>query len=173
MEVQLISGNCIKIKSKKVTVIIDPSSTIQKTDADAVVSLEKDFDTKKVNGYRVVVTGPGEYEVAGLKISGVKANGDLVFVLSSDNTNAIVAKASSLKTSLSEKLDEYKIAIINADADLNESVVTAMEPRAVVLYGLKAKEGAKTLGKENSSFSSKISLSEDKLPEEMVVMLLG
>jgi hypothetical protein len=48
-----------------------------------------------------------------------------------------------------------------------------MEPNMVILYGEKAKEIAKTLGKESASVSSKITLSEDKLPEEMDVMILA
>ena len=62
--------------------------------------------------------------------------------------------------------------MINADAEVSESAVTAMEPSIVVLYGEKAREGAKALGKDSASASSKISVSEDKLPEEMDVMLL-
>ncbi|HUD05047.1 MAG TPA: hypothetical protein VMR59_03600, partial [Patescibacteria group bacterium] len=67
----------------------------------------------------------------------------------------------------------YQVVIINADTDASESMITAMEPSIVVLYGLKAKETAKALGKEAVSVQSKISFAEDKLPEETQVLVLG
>jgi CO dehydrogenase nickel-insertion accessory protein CooC1 len=96
-----------------------------------------------------------------------------MFVLTSGSVATLIAKASSLEKISAEKIGEYEILIIDADTDLNQGLVIAMEPKVVILYGEKAKEGAKKLGKEAAVTSSKIALAEDKLPEEMDVMLLG
>ena len=145
---------------------------VQKFDADAVLVIDKASDPSRVNESRVILDGVGEYEVSGLKISGLKSK-ETMYVLSSEGVAAVIAKASSLEKLSPDKVGEYKIVIINADSDLNQSIVTAMEPSAVVLYGEKKKELAKILGKENALLSSKITLMEDKLPDEMDVMLLG
>ena len=163
----------LKIKSKKTTLAIDPKTSIQKFDADAILLTGKEGDVNRITNYRVVINGAGEYEVSGLKIVGIESEDDLLFALISENVRMLVAKASSLKKISTEKIGDYQIITINTDTDVSESVITAMEPNIVVLYGLKAKETAKALGKEGVSVSSKVSFSEDKLPEETEVMLLG
>jgi hypothetical protein len=173
MDIQIFEQGSLKIKVKKTTLAINPKSSIQKFDADAVIVIDKDSDVSRVNNFRVVIDATGEYEVSGLKISGVKTEVDIMFVLTSGNVATLLASASSLEKATAEKIGEYEVLILNADADLNQGLITAMEPKVVILYGLKAKEGAKALGKEAASTASKIILAEDKLPEEMDVMLLS
>lgn len=172
MDIQIFGNDTLKIKSKKATLGIDPKPLVQKFDADAVLVIDKACDPSRVNESRIIIDGVGEYEVSGLKISGLKSK-DTMYVLSSEGVDAVIAKASSLEKLSPDKVGEYKIVIINADSDLNQSIVTAMEPSVVVLYGEKKKELAKILGKENALQSSKITLMEDKFPDEMDVMLLG
>jgi hypothetical protein len=173
MDIQIFEKNSLKIKNKKTTLAVNPRSSIQKFDADAVIIIDKDSDISRINNFRVVIDAPGEYEVSGLKISGLKTETDTMFVLTSGSVATLIAKASSLEKISAEKIGEYEILIIDADTDLNQGLVIAMEPKVVILYGEKAKEGAKKLGKEAAVTSSKIALAEDKLPEEMDVMLLG
>ena len=173
MDIQIFGVDSLKIKSKKTTLAIDPKPSIQKFDADAIVLLDKNSDVSRINNFRVVIDAVGEYEVNGLKISGVASEADIIYTIISDNIPVLIAKASALEKLSVDKVSECKILIINADSDLNQGRVTAMEPSVVVLYGLKAKEVAKNLGKENAVSSPKIMLSEDKLSEEMDVMLLS
>jgi hypothetical protein len=173
MDIQVLGSDTLKIKIKKATIAVDPKTSIQKFDADAILLTGKEADVSRVNSYRVVINGAGEYEVSGLKIVGIATNGEEpMFVLNSDNANILLSKASSLRRMSTEKVGDYKIVVINADAEISESIVTAMEPNIVILYGEKAREGAKALGKEGATSASKINISEDKLPEEMDVMLL-
>ena len=173
MDIQLLGKDSLRIKIKKTAVAVDPKSVVSKFDADAVLVMDKDSDASRVNESRITIVGAGEYEISGLKVSGIKSEKDIMYGLSSEATDVIVAKASSLETIPADKIEEYKIAIINVDSDLKQSIVTAMEPSVVILYGEKAKEGAKVLGKDSASTASKISIAEEKLPEEMDVMLLG
>lgn len=168
-----IFGETLKIKSKKATIAFDPKQSIQKFDADCVILQDNDSDISRINNYRIVIDGPGEYEISGLKISGIKSEGGTIYVLSSENINTIVTKASYLEKFSSDKIGEYQIVIINADSEINESKITAMEPRLIILYGIRATEGAKILGKENPQILPKISISEEKLPEEIEIMLLA
>jgi len=173
MDIQIVGEDSLKVKSKKTTLAIDPKTSMQKFDADAVLLTGKEGDINRITNYRVVITGPGEYEVSGLKIVGIPSEDDLLFSLISENVRTLVAKASSLKKISTDKIDDYQIVVINADAEVSESAITAMEPSIVVVYGLKAKETAKALGKEDVVVSSKASFAEDKLPEETQVIVLG
>lgn len=173
MDIQIFENNTLKIKSKKTTIAFNPKKEVSKFDADAILLNDKDTDVTRINNYRVVIDQAGEYEISGLKVSAIKSGDNILYGLSSDDTNTLIANASSLNETQKDKLSEYEIVILNADSDVNQSVVTAIEPRVVVLYGAKSAEAAKILGKENASKSSKISLSEDKFPEELDVMLLA
>lgn len=173
MDIQIVGEDSLKIKNKKATLAIDPKTATQKFDADAVLLTQKGGDVSRITNYRVVIDGIGEYEVAGLKIVSIKSDGDLIFSLISENVRTLVAKVSALKNISTEKIGDFQILIINADTEVSESAITAMEPRIIVLYGLKAKEAAKALGSEEVSVQSKVSFAEDKLPEETQVLVLG
>ena len=140
MDVALLGPNSLKIKIKKTILIIDPKKEIAKTEADAIIATQKDFDASRVNEVRVVINESGEYEVSGLKISSFRSNGELIFSFSSDSTEILLAKASALSNTPSDKLQDYGVVIVNADSHIPENVITSMEPRVIVLYGEKAIE---------------------------------
>lgn len=173
MDVTLLSQNSLKIKIKKTSLIIDPKKEIAKIDGDAIIAFENDFDSSRVNEARVVINESGEYEVSGLKISAFRSSKDLIFSFSSDSCEILLAKASALSNTPSDKLQDYGVVIVNTDSHIPENVITSMEPRVVILYGEKALEGAKTLGSQNPTKSSKVSFSESSLPEEMEIYLLS
>jgi hypothetical protein len=91
MDITLLSKNSIKIRGKKAAFIIDPLD-IQKNNADAIILLSKKADLSKVDEYRVVISGTGEYEVAGVKISGVKAGEGVVFSFFMDGVVSIFGR---------------------------------------------------------------------------------
>jgi hypothetical protein len=173
MEVALLDKTSLRIKSKHTNFIVDPFEKLSKTPTDAVIILSgRNADLSRVTDYRVVIKSPGEYEVGGIKISAIGMDGSTVYGLTVDNVDILLAKTSSV-TKVSEKLMEYQIAIFNVDSEINQTVVTALEPRVVILYGEKAIDAAKALGKEDAQVLQKFSAAEDKLPEEMQVVVLG
>lgn len=171
MEVSLIESQSIKIKSKKANFVIDPFEKLPKTPADAVLVLSENYNTDKVSDFRLVIKSVGDYEVGGVKISGISLEGNIVYDLRADGVEVLLAKASSM-TKVTDKIEDAQVAIINADAAVNPAVVTALEPRVVVLYGENSQEAAKALGKETAEKVSKFAAAEGKLPEEMQVVIL-
>lgn len=173
MEVALLDKTSLRIKSKHTNFVVDPFEKLSKTSTDAVLLLSGiNANLSKVTDYRVVIKSPGEYEVGGIKISAIDIDGSTVYALTVDNVDVLLAKTSSV-TKVSEKLKEYQIAIFNVDSEINQTVVTALEPRVVILYGEKAAEAAKALSKGDAQVLQKFSASEDKLPEEMQVIVLS
>jgi hypothetical protein len=173
MDFQILGEETLKLKCKKVNLAVDPREKIAKMDAEAILLTDKLSDVSRVNEYRVVIDGPGEYELSGLKVSGLKSEEGMIYTLVSDNADVLIARSSAINKISTDKLGDYKIVVINVDVEINQTVITAMEPSVVVLYGELKKEGAKKLGSEVATVTSKISIVEDKLPEELEVMLLG
>ncbi|OGH06688.1 MAG: hypothetical protein A2W22_02235 [Candidatus Levybacteria bacterium RBG_16_35_11] len=175
MDVIKLSENSIKIKGKKASFIVDPSNNMPKNIADAIVLLSNKVpDLDKVEGYRVVISGSGEYEVGRVKINGISTNDGLVYSFLIDGIDLLLGKATDLN-SIADKNQEHKVVIIMADLEIKESVVTTIEPRLVILYGEKKDIAIKALGKEKGEveFSKKLSFNEDRLPEEMGVAVLS
>lgn len=173
MDIAIVSKDSLKIKIKKTSLLLNPRTDMSKTDADAILAADNSIDQSRVNDYRVLINGAGEYEVSGLKIVVTRFDGSLLFNFIQEGVDVILAKASTLSKIPSDKVKDYQIAIIEADADLLQSVITAMESRIIVLYGEHAVAAAKNLSKEGLVSASKVSFSEDKLPEETEIYLLS
>lgn len=173
MEIVNVSKDCLKIKGKTGSLLIDPSSDMAKTVADAILLLsQKKATVSKVEGYRLVVEGPGEFEVSGVKISAFELANHVSYDIRVDGVEILVTQAEVLQTA-ADKAKDFHIVVIRTDLPLNQSVITALSPQVVVLYGDKAKEEAKTLGKEITQSVSKYQTTVEKLPAEMEVVVLG
>ena len=172
VDVSILSKDSIKIKGKNSSFVIDPVAQIQKVTADAIVFLkdtEEMAAAERVTDYRIIIKGAGEYEVAGTRILGTKSDGNFLYSFNIDSMSVFVVRASGL--SISQETGDYNILILNVDCDFKDTMVTGFSPGVVILFGEKAQEALKMLGKEGGK-SQKFSISADKLPLEMQAVLL-
>lgn len=172
MDIAIAGNQSIKIKGKSATFIVDPGKEMPKTSADAVILLEgfENVDVSRVTDSRIIINGAGGYEVGGVKISGTTTDKGTLYKFSIDEVVVIIGRAAETKA---EGFNACQVAVVNAESDFNESFVTTLEPKIVFLYGEKSKEEAKSLGAENVSSSPKVSITKDKLPEKMEVIVLN
>jgi L-ascorbate metabolism protein UlaG (beta-lactamase superfamily) len=78
MEITYIGHSCFKIKGKTLSIVIDPYDPkigykLPKLNADVVLVTHDHFDHNNVSGvsdYRLVIDGPGEYEIGGAFVYG-------------------------------------------------------------------------------------------------------
>lgn len=175
MEIALLSKNCLKVRGKSSSFIINPSSDISKTEADGVLSFDASgsIDTSKISEFRVIISGPGEYEIIGVKISAIKSADSLIYRLIVDKMSVIVGRASAISPSL-ENIEPAHIAIVEADILPSDKTATAIQPNIVILYGEKATEAAKLLKEGTGSASvNKFSVTFEKLPQDLEVVMLS
>ncbi|MEX2007338.1 MAG: hypothetical protein WD992_01055 [Candidatus Levyibacteriota bacterium] len=171
MEIAYLGNNCVKIRSKLANFIIDPTENISKTEADAIISLNgNESNISKVSQFRLIVSGPGEYEIKGVKISGTKSDAGIIYRLTLDKLGVILGKASLV--SKSENVSA-NVVVLDADEVPSDKVITAMQPNVVVMYGEKAKEAAKTLKDGGVESVNRFVVAYEKLPQEMEVVVLG
>ena len=172
MDISIVGGNSIKLKGKQATFVVDPVEKMPKTSADAIILLNgsRNIDVGRVTDYRIIIDGPGGYEVGGVKISGTKTSKETLYKLSIDNISIILGSAADAKM---EGFNVCQIAVVNTTENFNESFVTALEPKMTILYGDKKTESAKTLGAESVVLVSKITITRDKLPGKMEIVVLG
>lgn len=174
MDVTILNENTLRVRGKNASIIINPSSSTSKTETDAVLLLGNNFDynSAKIEGSRITIKGPGEYEISGVKISTIGVDDERVAKIDVDGVKVLVGSGASIEK-IHDKIEEAEVAVINSDADFNHSILTSLEANALLIYGSKKMEVAKSLGKDEPVSSGKYSTSADKLPQEMEVVLLS
>lgn len=172
MDIAICGKNSIKLKGKQVTFIVDPGKEMPKTSADAIILLNgsNGIDVARVTDSRIIIDGPGGYEVGGVKISATKMPKGNLYRLSIDGVSIVLGSATDAEM---EGFNVCQVAIVNTNNGFNEAFVTALEPKVTVLYGDKKIESAKTLGAENVVLVPRITITKDKLPEKMEIVVLG
>lgn len=172
MDISLVNKDCIKLKGKKASFVIDPEKDTPKTSADAILLTRSlGSDTSRVSDFRVVIEGSGEFEVTGSKIAAVTTPKGIVYKLSIDNVSIVSGKSVDF-SKLESNFTACDIALINVDSEFNESFITTLSPKIVVLYGENKLVGAKKLGAQNLTPVTKFSAAKDKLPEKMEIVVL-
>lgn len=171
MEIAVVSPSSIRIKGKQVSFVVDPTPTKAKQAADAVfITQGNTLESPDIEGVRLTMSGAGEYEVGGVKITGVKSGETTSYFFTVDGITMLIAAASSLNGK--ESLRDVAVAVIAADTLADQSALATVANAAAVFYGEQAAENVKALGKEVQPIAKYVTTKE-KLPQEMEVVLLA
>lgn len=142
MEITLLSKSSLRIKGKKGALVVNPTSEIKaKVACDAIVLTSNNvpFAANKVEGSRVTISGSGEYEVAGIKITAHKINREIVYQIYVDATLVLLGKVSTIER-FKDKFQGADVAVLEADTLCDEAMLATLEPSAAVFYGEKTNE---------------------------------
>lgn len=168
MEIAYLSKSGLRIKGKQATIAIDPQD---KSSYDAVLLLTKISEEVIKQEDGILITGAGEYEIGGIKITCMRSDADLFYSIIVDGVEVLVGKLDSLEK-MQHKLKEYHIVVVNCVEEVNASFITSLAENVVMFYGDKAKEISASFGKENVKIMNKFSSTKDKLPTEVETILL-
>ncbi|MBI5123379.1 hypothetical protein HZA75_05990 [Candidatus Roizmanbacteria bacterium] len=168
MEITLLPKNGLRLKGKQTTLAIDPQD---KATYGGVLLIEKSAD-QIINQEEVIISSTGEYEIGGIKMTGSRTEGGMLYSLSIDGVEVLVGKLDALEK-MQHKLKEHNIVIVKCDVEGNASFITSLAENVVIFYGDKAKEIASSFGKENIKEMSKYSTTKDKLPADVETIVLA
>lgn len=170
MEISLLSPQSVRVKGKQGALVVNPSGKV--SNVSAIVSFEgMQVDKTKVDEGIVVLKGPGEYEVAGIKVSGIRNGGETVYSMTVDNVDILLGRGKAIEKDHT-KLREHNIVVLFNDTVTDSSFITALAPNVVMFYGPNAEDSIKQLAKEGYRKETKYQTSADKLPQEMEEVLL-
>jgi hypothetical protein len=174
MDITYLSDGALRIKGKNATLVINPTKNMPKTPAEGVIKLwdYPEFSVDKIEDQRIVIDGPGEYEVGGVKISASKVESKVVGKIDIDNVKILAGSGVSVEK-IAEKAEGGGVIVVSADSPFNHDSLASMEPSVLIVYGDKSEEVAKSLGKTEITRVNKFSAAADKLPEEMQFVMLG
>jgi hypothetical protein len=167
MEIALLLKNALRIKGKTATFIVNPQNIVS---ANAFLSLTPaaDFGSDET----VVLNGAGEYEIGGVKITGMRNDKSVLYSMHIDSMEVVVGSIGLLSV-LQHKLKEYNVVVVNCDETADASFLTSLAVNGVLFYGEKAAEVAQGFEKEKLQKMNKYSASLGKLPAEMETVLLA
>lgn len=173
MEISILPKSSIKIKGKKSSLIIDSSSLATKAETDGVILFNNPNAgvSSKASSYRVVIAGPGDYEVGGIKISGIRQGSDTYYIIHIDGLSMLLCRVGTVDK-LKDSLAETQISLLYADKSIDKASVGILSSKIVAIYGERLEEYMQTFSKggdddTQKKATGKIVVSYDKLPSEM------
>lgn len=211
MEITWFGQSFFRLKGKTTTLLIDPFDPEMvglklPKDLSASVALTTHNhgdhnNTKVITNQKLIIAGPGEYEVEGVTITGTRTFHDktggserginTVYNMTVDGVN--VVHLGDLGHELTEEqiteigtVDVLLVpvgGVYTITASEAVKVVNQLEPRIVIpmhykVDGLKieletAEPFLKEMGAESVEATPKLSITKDKLPEETTVVVLS
>jgi hypothetical protein len=169
MEIALLTKSGIRIKGKQGVVAIDPAD---KANYEATLLLEKSAEEVSHSDESLMITGAGEFEIGGIKMTGMRSEKDLLYSITVDGVEVLVGKLASLEK-MQHKLKDHHIVLVDCVDTGNASFITSLAEKVVMFYGAKADEISASFGKENVKKMNKFSSTKDKLPAEVETILLA
>ncbi|MBI2036627.1 MBL fold metallo-hydrolase [Candidatus Microgenomates bacterium] len=176
MDIYFLGQGAVRIRGKKTTLAVDPFTKIE-ADAALLTSYDEALSQlPKVNNFRVVISGPGEYEVGGAAILGVGVGGITTYSIKIDGISLFHAGAITRPLTDAE-IDKYPnidIAFLPVVGEI-ASLIAKLEPKIVIpIYVTKENidQFLKEVGKEGLSPKDKLTVSREKLPPELEVIWL-
>jgi len=171
MEIALLPKNGLKIRGKYASILVD---ALDKTVLySAIILLDCDTKTSAMQGGDgVLIEGPGEYEVGGIKIKGYRHDALVAYSLNVDGIDVLLGTIEALEK-MQQKLKEHNIIVVAANSVIDSSFVTGLASNAVIFYGEKGNEVVKGFATETVKMLAKYQVTKDKLPQEMETVLLA
>jgi len=167
MEIALLPKSSLRIKGKTAAFVINPQGAVV-ANAAMLFDPNAEFESEET----VTLKGAGEYEIGGVKITGLRNEKSVLYSMQVDGME-IVAGPVALLSAMQHKLKEHNVVIVSCDEVTDASFLTSLAVNAVLFYGDKAQEVAQAFEKENLQKMTKYSASLGKLPAEMETVLLS
>jgi hypothetical protein len=129
MEIRLNDNRTALIKGKKESILLNPSAEtikLNKSNSRVILITEKAFDGFGLDGEKVLIRGPGEYEVGGLEVVGMSGGeGQTIYVVNVDGVNiGIVGNLTvGLTDKKIERVDEVDVLIVSLGNMTNKVIL--------------------------------------------------
>jgi hypothetical protein len=169
MEIVLLKNQGVMVKSKSGSLGI---SARQKPEFNAILYLNDSPGSYVSEQTGVVIGAPGEYEVSGIKVRGVRVEDQTVYMLLVNNVEVLVGTLKSLER-VHSKLQESMVVLVEADVVTDPSFLTALAEHVIVFFGEQAQELANKYLKDTVKTQAKIQIQKEKLPAELETVLLA
>lgn len=151
MEITKLHESTIRIKGKNASVVIDP---LVKCEAEVVIATQpvENLSLDKVSNMRLIISGPGEYEVGGISITGKDTKTGMMYQI--HEQSKIIFVTSQEIASVPDD-EEYDCLIVKVISEFKDDSLGPINAKCVILYGDVA---LATIKSENQEKISKVNI---------------
>lgn len=168
MEITILSKGGIRLKGKQATLVVDSVSDLANVNGALFLSKLSVLPLDDT----LIIDGPGDYEVGGVKVSTVRTEKDLIHSVTMDGIEILVGDITATER-VHTKVKEHNIVLLHATAIIDVAFVASLTPGVLMLYGEHAPAVAEKTGKEGIQTMNKFTITLEKLPLEMATILLA
>ena len=168
MEISRLSDDSIKLKGKTASLIVNPEKVSE--DFQGALYLTSGSSKNPLYGQGIAIDSPGEYEIGGVKIKGVRKDDSMMYTMEIDGVNLIIGKLSTLEK-MQGKYQDLALACIEVDSPIDPSFMSTVASSYLIYFGKKADELSQTFLKGEVEKTSKLSTTKEKLPQDMQTIL--
>jgi len=176
---EYLGEKAFKIKTKTMTVIIEPCESCKKQTADIVVTSKGLAGGVKgpVKREKVfVIDRPGEYEMGEVEIRTMPVNGDMITIIYAEDVNLV--HLGSVKVLTEKQMGELSTAeVLMMPVDGKKELVSKLAPLLLIPMGYESGSEVDKFvsdgGFDNVRRTKKLSLKQADLPEDMQVVIMG
>lgn len=146
MEIAVVSDNTLKVRSKNSSFLVNPTKL---SDSDAILLTNKANDYGIYDG-KLVIDGPGEYEVAGVSIKGEKGSAGTSYDLLEENQKLLVIDAEDVGKSKGG--DDYIATLVVGANPVGQAELEKITSGVVIVLGAgleASNDGIKKIDKIN------------------------
>ncbi len=180
MEISLYGQKSLYIKGKATKVWLDPKKEDLDKEAKIVFFDKAEDNFLGLNtGEKVVIWGPGEYEVSGVEIYSTKVGNGLMAIMQFDEIKLgwISTDKIELTDKKKERLAECDVLIIKSCGQIKDiwDLVKGMGINYLIMTGLEEADKKKLLDMadmEETAVTETLKLEKSTLPEVMEVVIL-
>ena len=166
MEIGLLQKSTLRIKGKTASFVVNPQEA-STANAVLLLNMENPYMTEE----SVVLSGAGEYEIGGVKITGLRTETNVLYSMNLEGVDVLVGSLKAL-TAMQHKTKEHNVLIVLCDEVADASFLTSLATNAVIFYGETAQQVAEGFEKEKLQKLNKFTTSLGKLSVEMETILL-
>ncbi len=170
MEITALAAHSLKLKGKHAALFVNPLDKTSSYNA-AIILGNSPKSSLKIRDDVVTISGPGEYEAAGITMTGTRADTDTIYSITLDDIEILLGTRSGLEK-LHQRLQEHAILIVDADSTGDISFVSSLGMNSILFFGEHGAELADSLSHENKKEMTKYAVTRDKLPAETETILL-
>lgn len=179
MEIKYFNQGKIYLKGKKENIWVNPDKDdieSKSYESRIVIYTQKERNTIKLGeeGNRVIISGPGEYEIGGIEINGINS----MYVLTIDGIKVVIMgkNEEEISEKKKEKLEEADVLMISIGVGsaqiAKKSAANYVVPIDYENEKEELKEFLDAFDKENLESVESLKVEKENLPEAMEVVLL-
>lgn len=132
MEIAKINEKSLRIKSKNTSFIVNPE---KKVDEEIVILTEPPADYSNFQD-KIVISGPGEYEIGGVSIKSEAGGGGISFDFFEEGQRLVVLSSAALATSKDTEDAAAVVVFVDGSTDklaqITADVVAVIGPESIL-----------------------------------------